>query len=232
MAWSTSGSDAEEFAQVVAHDLRGPLRVIEGFSTILLEAHAEGLDAEGRRILDVLRDEARKASRRLDGLREWSRSGRAVMQPRTLDMRQLADVAFREAREREPGREVTVRLGALPAANGDEPLIGRVWAELASNAVKFTRGRAAAHVHVEAREEGDEVVYTVQDDGVGFDTRYRDKLFGVSQRLHSDDEFEGAGMGLAIVRRIVERHGGRVGAEVLPAGGAAFWFSLPKGAAS
>jgi light-regulated signal transduction histidine kinase (bacteriophytochrome) len=219
--------ESEKLAYVVSHDLRGPLRVIDGFSTMLLEDHGEQLDDEARRKLDVIRDSAKTASRMLERLLDWSRLGRVTLQPRMLEMQELAEAAFRAAREAEPHREVQVQLGALPPAFGDDALIRRVWAELASNAVKFTRHGAAPHVRVDARRQGDRVIYTVRDDGVGFDSRYGDKLFGVFQRLHSQDEFEGAGMGLALVKRIVERHDGSVGAESPPGGGAVVWFSLP-----
>jgi light-regulated signal transduction histidine kinase (bacteriophytochrome) len=220
-----STPESEQLAYVVSHDLRGPLRVIDGFSAMLLEDHE--LDEEARRKLHVIRESATTASRLLDGLLDWSRTGRAEMRPSRLDMGALATEAFRVACEADPVRDVQVHVGALPAACADEALIRRVWALLASNAVKFTRPREVAHVRVDGRQQGDELVYTVQDDGVGFDPKYRDKLFGVFQRLHGAGELEGIGIGLALVRLIVERHGGKVGAESPPEGGAAFWFSLP-----
>ena len=222
-----SYEDLEGFSYSVSHDLRAPLRAIDGFSVILREDYGDRLDDDGRRVLDVIRGSTQRMGRLIDDLLAWSRLGRRGMQMRRLDMTAMATAAAEEARQLEPGRSIDIDIGPLPAADADEGLVTQVWLNLLGNAVKYTRRQTEARIRVEGRLEHGEAIFAVVDNGVGFDETYRDKLFGVFQRLHREDEFEGTGIGLALVKRIVERHGGRVGASGRLGEGATFWFALP-----
>ncbi len=220
--------ELEAFSYSVSHDLRAPLRAIDGFSKILREDQAARLDDEGRRLLDSIVQGARTMGRLIDDLLEFSRMGRAALRPWRVDMTALAQSVFQEVAAGEPGRRIESRIGPLPEAWGDPSLLRQVLVNLLGNAVKYTRPREVATVEVGGREEGGETVYVVRDNGVGFPPEYAPKLFGVFQRLHSAKEFEGTGVGLAIVHRIVTRHGGRVWAEGSPGAGATFSFALPR----
>jgi light-regulated signal transduction histidine kinase (bacteriophytochrome) len=219
--------ELEAFSYSVSHDLRVPLRAIDGFSTILLEEHEARLDDEGKRLLHVVRDAAVRMGRLIDDILAFSRTGRAEMSLAPVDMAGLVQEVVEELRPGLTGRTIDFRIDPLPGACGDRALLRQVWANLIGNAVKFTRDRAPAVVEVGGRAEGGRAQYHVRDNGAGFDPRYSDKLFGVFQRLHRTDEFEGTGIGLAIVKRIVERHGGRIWAEGKVGEGAAFHFELP-----
>lgn len=225
---ATANRDLEGFSYSVSHDLRAPLRAIDGYGRILAEDHEAHLDDEGQRILEVIRRNTTRMGRLIDDLLAFSRSSRTELRPLRVDMTRAARDAFELVREAEADREIELTMGALPPAMADRALITQVWSNLLSNAAKYSRGRSPAHVEVRGRDEGDEVVYEVEDDGVGFDERYQDKLFQVFSRLHSSSEFEGTGVGLALVRRVVERHGGRVWARGTPDAGATFSFSLPR----
>ncbi len=222
-------AELEGFSYSVSHDLRAPLRAIDGFSRILMDEHRERLDAEGMRLLGVVRDNTVRMARLIDDILAFSRVGRVGMSPSEVDMtalcRPLADVRGAVAR----GRDVRVEVGELPPARGDSGMLRQVFANLIDNSLKFTRQREAAWIEVGGHVEGRECVYFVRDNGAGFDMQYVDKLFGVFQRLHSSDEFEGTGIGLAIVKRIVERHGGRVWGEGRVGEGATMHFTLPRG---
>ena len=223
-----ANKELESFSYSVSHDLRSPLRAIDGFSRILLEDHAAALDAEGRRLLGVIRDSSRKLGELIDDLLEYSRLGRRPLASAAVDMRRLVEEAF-AALPAAGGRAPRLELGALPAARGDATLLQQAWFNLLANAAKFSGKREQPLIAVRGDEHGAQCVYCVQDNGAGFDMRYREKLFNVFQRLHSEDEFEGTGVGLAIVQRVIARHGGRVWAEGKVDAGAAFYFSLPKG---
>ncbi|HXF94694.1 MAG TPA: PAS domain S-box protein, partial [Gemmatimonadales bacterium] len=218
--------ELEAFSYSVSHDLRAPLRAMDGFSRIVLEEHAGGLDPEGRRLLDVVRENARRMGQLIDDLLAFSRLGRQPLRARSVDLVELAREVAAELRAAEPERAIEITVAPLPPARGDRALLRQVLVNLLQNAVKFTRGRAPARIEVGARDGGNGVVYYVADNGVGFDPRYADKLFGVFQRLHRAEEFEGTGVGLATVQRIVHRHGGRVWAEGAPDHGATFYFTL------
>jgi PAS domain S-box-containing protein len=224
-----TNKELESFSYSVSHDLRTPLRAIDGFSRIVEEDYAGKLDDEGRRVLAVIRNNARKMGQLIDDLLEFSRLGRKPLAVSSVDMTLLArDVV--DKLECAPGRpQPKVEVPALPPAQCDPALIRQVWVNLISNAVKFSGAREDPRVKVDGRSEGEEHVYSVSDNGAGFDMRYYDKLFGVFQRLHSAEEFPGTGVGLAIVQRVVARHGGRVWAEGEVGRGATFYFSLPKG---
>lgn len=219
--------DFDRFAYSVSHDLRAPLRAISGFAEILAEDHGSGLDEEGERVLDVIRRNAGRAGVLIDDLLEFSRVGRAELDREQVDMQALADDAFHGAMERAEGRAIDVEIGELPRTLGDEGMLRQVWNNLAENAVKYTSKTTGARIEVTAERRGGDVRYQVRDNGVGFDDTYVDKIFEVFERLHSDEEFEGTGVGLALVAQIIERHGGRVGARSKPDEGATFWFELP-----
>jgi signal transduction histidine kinase len=223
-----ANQELESFSYSISHDLRAPLRAIDGFGRILEEDHGVRLDDEGRRVLAVIRDNTGRMSRLIDDILEFSRLARRPMSIVDLDMRREARGALDEVLAGAV-RAPELVLQPLPAARGDATLIRRVWVNLLSNAVKFTNQRVSPMIEVSGDEKGGDCVYCVKDNGVGFDMRYYDKLFGLFQRLHSEAEFPGTGVGLASVKRIVVRHGGRVWGEGTPNQGAAFYFSLPRG---
>jgi two-component system sensor kinase len=226
MQLEETNRDLDAFGYSVSHDLRAPLRAIDGFVKILLEEHGRKLDEDGKRVCDVISRNTIKMGRLIDDLLAFSRMGRQVLEPTRIDMGKLARSVAQEVSE--PGRDIRVSVGELPSAFGDAALLRQVWMNLLSNAVKYTRTRAPATIEVSGRIGDGEVVYAVADNGVGFDPRYQDKLFGVFQRLHAASEFEGTGVGLALVHRIVKRHGGWVRAEGKLDEGAMFSFGLPR----
>ena len=223
-----ANKELEAFAYSISHDLRAPLRAIEGFSGIVVEDYGGKLDAEGHRLLGVVRANVMRMSLLIDDLLRFSRTGRSELKHGRLDMEKMVRSVFAElipgAVER---TSIDFAVGTLPEAKGDAALVRQVWFNLLSNAVKFTSRRERPVIEVSGRLEGNQAVYVVRDNGVGFDMQYVDKLFGVFQRLHSPDEFEGTGIGLALVQRIVSRHGGRVWAEAEVGKGATFSFTLP-----
>src|SRR5262245_3204474 len=225
----TVNRDLEAFSYSVSHDLRVPLRAIDGFSLILLHEHAAELDAETQRLLGVIRKSTQQMGQLIDDLLAFSRLGRRVPEKAEVDMAALARAVTDELLALEKPRQVEVVIGALEPAHGDRTLVRQVLVNLVSNALKFTRRRERAAVEIGCRRDGEATVYFVHDNGEGFDMNYADKLFQVFQRLHGGDEFEGTGVGLAIVKRIVERHGGRVWGEGRVNAGATFSFTLPPG---
>jgi signal transduction histidine kinase len=224
----SANHELDSFSYSVSHDLRAPLRAIDGFSRILGEEHAASLDAEALRLLDVIRKNTRKMAQLIDDLLAFSRLGRKAMGAAEVDMTALVHQTVTEALKAEPNRRLDVRIGELPPAIADRVLIEQVWVNLISNAVKYTRGREDATIRVDGTIEADQIVYRISDNGVGFDMRFANKLFGVFQRLHPASEFEGTGVGLALVRRIVIRHGGWISADGRPGAGATFEFALPR----
>lgn len=222
-----ANKELESFSYSVSHDLRSPLRAIDGFSRIVLEDYAARLDAEGRRLLGVIRDNSRKMGELIDDLLEYSRLGRKPLASAEIDMKRLVEEVLGEL-PASSGSSPRLELGALPPARGDATLLKQAWTNLLANAVKFSSKREQPVIAVSGHENGAQCVYCVKDNGAGFDMRYREKLFNVFQRLHREDEFEGTGVGLAIVQRVIARHGGRVWAEGKVDAGAGFYFSLPK----
>jgi len=218
--------ELEAFSYSVSHDLRAPLRAIDGFTRILVEDYGPSLDVEGKRVCAVISENTRRMGQLIDDLLAFSRLSRADMQPIPIDMEALANSAFHQLTTPESRGRIDFRLGALPPAVGDPTLIGQVWLNLLSNALKFSSKQERAVVEVGGRQSEGESIYYVRDNGAGFDMRYAGKLFGVFQRLHSESEFEGTGVGLAIVQRAIYRHGGRVWAEGEVDGGATFYFTL------
>ncbi len=225
----TSAKELEDFTYTVSHDLRTPLRAIDGFSRILEEDYGGKLDDEARRLIGVGRENARKMGQLIDDLLTFSRLGRNPIAAAGIDMEALAHSALAGIGAPAAAGRARIEIHPLPEAWGDPAAIKQVWINLLSNAVKFSGKREQPAIEVSGHESGAQSVYCVKDNGAGFDMRYYDKLFGVFQRLHGDDEFPGTGVGLAIVRRIVSRHGGRVWAEGKVGEGAAFYFSLPRG---
>ena len=223
----SANTELESFSYSVSHDLRAPLRAIDGFALMLEEDYAAHLGDEGKRLLSVIRTNSRKMGLLIDDLLALSRIGRREMSKSTVPMQSVAQEVIQEALEAEGRSRAQVDLAALPAVRGDRRLLRQVWMNLISNALKYTSRVAQPRVEISGYRDGAEIVYRVQDNGAGFDMRYYDKLFGVFQRLHRDDEFAGTGVGLAIVQRVVKRHRGRVWAEGKPHAGATFYFALP-----
>jgi PAS domain S-box-containing protein len=223
----------EAFSYSVSHDLRAPLRAIEGFASIVKADHAEHLDTEGLRLLDQIHTNALRGSRLIDDLLTLSRAARGALHRTPVAMTAMARAAFEEVAA-DPGAPAGIdfRLGELPGADGDQGLLDQVWINLLSNAVKYSARVERPVIEVEGAVEGELAVYRVRDNGAGFDMAYADKLFGVFQRLHEVSDFEGTGVGLALVQQIVTRHGGRVWAEGAVGKGATFSFSLPVNARS
>jgi light-regulated signal transduction histidine kinase (bacteriophytochrome) len=220
--------ELEAFSYSVSHDLRAPLRAIDGFSKLLFEDYYSELDPEGRRIIDVIRDSTVRMGELIDGLLAFSRLGRQAIASSEIDMNELARDAFNETIAEKGARSVESKIDSLPSSIGDRVLIRQVFVNLLSNALKFTRDRNPTIIEIGWKPDGAQNIFYVRDNGVGFDMRYVGKLFGVFQRLHAVDEFEGTGLGLAIVQRIILRHGGRVWAEGLLGDGATIYFTLPK----
>jgi len=214
--------ELEAFVYSVSHDLRAPLRALEGFSRILLEDHGDAVSGEARRLAEVIRERALNMGRLIDGLLALSRVGRAELRIVPVDMEALVRRAYEEVTTPEDRERIAFCVGSLPPALGDPTLLGQVWVNLLGNAVKFTSHKDRATIEA-GWEDG---AYFVRDDGAGFDMTYTDKLFGVFQRLHPDRLFPGTGVGLAIVQRIVRRHGGRVWARGEVDRGATFSFTL------
>jgi light-regulated signal transduction histidine kinase (bacteriophytochrome)/HAMP domain-containing protein len=220
--------ELEGFSYSVSHDLRAPLRAVAGFANVLEEDYADRLDDEGRRLLGVVQSEAQRMGQLIDELLAFSRLGRKEMQIAEVDMTPLVQDTFERLAEHHSGAVPRLHLGTLPPCKGDPVLLGQVWANLLSNAMKFSSKREDPQIEVNAASDGGEHIYFVRDNGAGFDPRFQSKLFGVFQRLHSASEFPGTGVGLALVQRIVSRHGGRVWAESTPGEGATFYYTLPK----
>jgi len=225
----TSSKELEDFTYTVSHDLRTPLRAIDGFSRILEEDFGGKLDGEARRLIGVVRENTRKMGQLIDDLLKFSRLGRNPIAATGIDMEALARSALAEIGAPAAAGPARIEVHPLPEAWGDPVAIKEVWMNLLSNAVKFSGKRDQPLIEVSGRSDGMGAVYCVKDNGAGFDMKYYDKLFGVFQRLHGAEEFAGTGVGLAIVRRIVSRHGGRAWAEGKVGEGAASYFSLPKG---
>jgi light-regulated signal transduction histidine kinase (bacteriophytochrome) len=218
----------EAFSYSVAHDLKAPLRAISGYSRIVLEDCAPQLDKDARRYLESIVSGTQRMGRLIEDLLAFSHQGSKEMTPSGIDMGELAGSVFEELRSAAPERKIEWRLQPLLPARGDRAMIRQVWVNLLSNAVKFTEPGDNARIEVGCSRNGsDHNIYYVKDNGAGFDMKYSGKLFGVFQRLHSGQEFEGTGVGLAIVQRVVQRHGGSVWAEGKVNEGATFHFTLP-----
>jgi PAS domain S-box-containing protein len=224
---AASNKELEAFAYSVSHDLRAPLRAIDGFSRILLEDYADKLDAEGQRLFAIVRGSAQRMDQLITDLLSLWRITRNEMVLSRLDMTTLVRAVYAEIASPDVQAQFTLTVAALPAADGDAALLRQVWSNLLANAIKYTLPQPVRRIEVGGYWQGGEYIYFVKDTGVGFNPAYAHKLFGVFQRLHKAEEFEGTGVGLAIVQRIIQRHGGRVWGEGKIDRGATFYFSLP-----
>ena len=229
LALESANRELEAFTYSVSHDLRAPLRHMDGFSKILAEEFAPHLPAEGQRMVERIRAGARQAGQLVDDLLGLSRVGRTELKLEIVGLKGVVEGAVRNLEREAQGREIEWRVGELPFVECDAGLIQQVFANLLSNALKFTRPRAKALIEVGTRKQDGETLVFVRDNGVGFSMKYADKLFGVFQRLHRAEDFEGTGVGLATVQRIVHKHGGRVWAEAELDKGAMFSFTLRRG---
>jgi light-regulated signal transduction histidine kinase (bacteriophytochrome) len=221
----TVSKEFELFTQTLSHDLRAPLRALEGFAQILMEDYGAKFDADGKKCVEAIVSGAHKASLLIEDLHGLSRVNRQPFQSAVIDMRRLAGQKAEELKAE--GTTGKFRIDPLPEAWGDPDLLEAVLEELLRNAVKFTRRQAHPLIEISGRREDGRTVYSVRDNGAGFEPKYAGRLFGVFQRLHDEKDFEGRGIGLATVQRLVHRHGGAVWAEGKPNAGAAFFFSLP-----
>jgi light-regulated signal transduction histidine kinase (bacteriophytochrome) len=220
--------ELEAFSYSVSHDLRAPLRHISGFSEMLTNQAAATLDDKGRRYLKTIGDSAARMGVLIDDLLMFSRMGRSEMRRQNVSLSEIVAATVEGLKSEIGTRAVRWEIGDLPPVEGDVPMLRQVFANLLSNAVKYSRHQAEARIVISAQpEKAGMVELRVRDNGAGFDMKYAPKLFGVFQRLHSASEFEGTGVGLAIVRRIVQRHGGRIWAESAVGAGATFYLTLP-----
>lgn len=225
----SSNKELEAFAYSVSHDLRAPLRAVNSFAEILLQDYSNNLEDEAKRICSVIRDNSLKMGKLIDGLLNFSRLNRTELMKSRVNMRKLVELAYAEVPDPQRKQKIKFTIAdKIHKANADVVLIRQVWANLIQNAVKFTSNTTEPEIEISSIKEPDRIIYSIKDNGAGFDMKYVNKLFGVFQRLHTDKEFEGTGIGLALVQRIVLRHGGRVWATGEPGNGAVFYFSLPK----
>ena len=212
----------------MSNDLRTPLRAISGFARILSEKAKENLNDEQQRFLQVIRENVVSMDQLIDDLLAYSKMGKAHVVPRMLDMNEVVDQVLEEILGPDDAGRIRINTEHLPKVKADQELIKRVWSNLLGNAVKFSKEKETPEIRIFAEERPDEIIYSVQDNGAGFNMRYANKLFRIFQRLHNQNEFPGTGVGLAIVNRIVSKHGGEVWAEGKPGLGATFSFSIPQ----
>lgn len=229
MELEVANKDLESFSYSVSHDLKSPLRVVSGFTGILLERLAGALNDDSKKLLTMISEHVQKMDQLITDILAFSQSARKAMQKSKIDMQRLMKDVFEEMRGTVPERKIEFHLANIPSALGDNPLIRQVVVNLLSNAVKYSKEKKVAIIEIGFKEEADQNIYYVKDNGDGFDMKYADKLFVTFQRLHDASKFEGTGVGLAIVKRILERHGGKVWAESKAGEGATFYFTLPKG---
>jgi light-regulated signal transduction histidine kinase (bacteriophytochrome) len=221
--------ELEAFAYSVSHDLRAPLRHIAGFTELLQKRASAALDQKSNHFMAMMLESAKRMGNLIDDLLAFSRIGRAETQKTLVSLTQLAKEAITEVRQDTEGRNIAWKIGALPEVYGDRSMLRLVLVNLISNAIKFTRTRSQAEIEIGCDNGNkDDLVVFVRDNGVGFDMKYVSKLFGVFQRLHDSDAFEGTGIGLATVQRIIHRHGGKVWGEGVVDSGATFYFSAPR----
>ena len=224
---TAANKELEAFSYSVSHDLRAPLRAIIGYSQLVLEDYAVRLDTEGQRLLGVIAAEALRMSQLIDDLLTFSGLGRQRVQMTDVDMTALALSAFQSLIATHLPKAPQLNIKTLPPARGDSAMLRQVFVNLLDNAIKFSRVRKDATIEIGGSCDQEQNVYYVKDNGVGFDEKYIAKLFGVFQRLHAEEEFAGTGVGLALVQRIILRHGGKVWAESELGEGATFYFAIP-----
>jgi PAS domain S-box-containing protein len=220
--------ELESFSYSVSHDLRAPLRSIHGYMNIFSEEYANKLDDEAKRLATIIMNNTQKMGRLIDDLLAFSQLGRKELTMTHASMKSIVENIWEEHRRLEGNKKIKCEISELPHAYVDTITIRQVWINLISNAIKYSRQKELPSIEIGAEEKEDMVIYHIKDNGAGFDMLYYDKLFGVFQRLHSQKEFEGTGVGLAIVQRIIVKHGGRVWAEAKPNEGATFYFSVRK----
>jgi PAS domain S-box-containing protein len=223
---TAANKELEAFSYSVSHDLRAPLRAVDGFSRILQEEYIASLPDEAQHYFGMLRNGAQQMGHLIDDLLAFSRLSRQPLSTLSVDPAELVRTCLQELREEQGGRRIDLSVGTLPSCQGDPALLKQVWLNLIGNALKYTRQRDPARITIGSQAQDGETIYFVRDNGAGFDMRYSDKLFGVFQRLHRAEEYEGTGVGLAIVQRIIHRHGGRIWAEAAVDQGATFYFAL------
>lgn len=220
--------ELEAFSYSVSHDLRAPLRAIDGYTSILIEDYQPLLDEEGKRICKIISDESQRMGHLIDDLLRFSRLGRSDMVKTQIDMTHMAQTAFDRLSIENENPSVKFILHDLPDSIGDPALMNQVWTNLIANALKFTSKKKEPVIEISSTQKNNETTYFIHDNGAGFDMAFTEKLFGVFQRLHTEDEFSGTGVGLAIVKRIIHRHGGKIWAEGGIDKGATFYFTLPN----
>jgi light-regulated signal transduction histidine kinase (bacteriophytochrome) len=221
----TANRESEVFSYSVSHDLRAPVRAMNGFSQAVLEDYGQLLPDEGRHCLESIRESAKEMSTLIDDLLAFSRLIQTQLKRQSVDTRQLVESVIEELIPEQKDREIDVVIGHLPPCRGDPTLLKQVWINLVSNALKYTRRREKALVEIGCDSSNGEDIFLVRDNGTGFDMRHANQIFGVFHRLHLPEEYEGTGVGLAIVERIVHRHGGRVWANSSEGDGATFYFT-------
>lgn len=220
--------ELESFSYSVSHDLRAPLRAIIGYLRMLDEDYSPILNNDARELIEKAVTNAEKMNQLIDGLLQLSRMGRAELVKNIVSMKEMAESIYLGQLENERHRQIDFTIDELPAIEADETLIKQVWVNYISNALKYTSRIPTSKIHIGFQENENNITYFIKDNGAGFDMKYSNKLFGVFQRLHSLQEFEGTGVGLSIVQKIIKKHGGNVWAEAVPNEGATFYFSLPK----
>jgi PAS domain S-box-containing protein len=225
----TANKELETFSYSVSHDLRAPLRAIDGFAGFLIEDYKNKLDEEGNRYLNIVKKNSVQMGQLIDDLLAFSRMSRVGMNYTKIDMEDLASETFKELMSIEKDRKIELHISDLPKCKADPSLIKQVWVNLIANAIKYTRSTLDVKIEIGGSENEKDYKYFIKDNGVGFDMKYADKLFGVFQRLHKPADFEGTGVGLALIKRIITRHGGTVNAEAKVNEGATFYFTIPKG---
>jgi len=219
--------ELESFSYSISHDLRAPLRAINSYMNIFSEDYSEKVDDEGRRLINIVLKNSQKMGVLIDDLLSFSRLGRKELSKTNFSMKEMVITVWDDLSRMEKARTIEFILAELPEAFAEKNMIHQVWVNLISNALKYSSNKGKAVIEISYEKKENETVYYVKDNGAGFDMKYYDKLFGVFQRLHSVQEFEGVGVGLAIVQRIIEKHGGKVWADAIPEEGAIFYFSLP-----
>jgi len=223
-----ANQDLESFSYSVSHDLRAPLRAIKGFSDILIEEYSTKLGDEGTKVANVIVENTDKMSALIKDLLELSRVGRKSRNVSIVNMKEMANSMYHEVAEEKYMKKIDLKIDNIPKIDGDPNLLRQVWANLISNAIKFSSKRKKIKIHISSKDEKSRVIYSVKDNGAGFNMEYNEKLFGVFQRLHTEEEFSGTGVGLAIVKQIINKHNGEVWAESKINEGSTFYFSLPK----
>ncbi|MBI1288634.1 MAG: response regulator [Flavobacteriales bacterium] len=221
-----ANEEMESFSYSVSHDLRAPLRAIDGYSQFMLKKYSEGLDETGQRYLTTIADNAKKMGQLIDDILAFSRLGRQALSRSTFNLKEMVTEVVKNVTEHEGYSNVTVEIKDLPEVEGDHSLIRQVIVNLVSNAMKYSSKKDEPKVEVGQTQENGRTIFYVKDNGAGFDMKYYDKLFGVFQRLHHNDEFHGNGVGLALVKRIINRHHGEIWAESKLQQGATFFFTL------